>query len=124
MTNQIKAPPPNKDDGSPKAFLSCDYDERKPGTYRGITIEYGDVSSRHFSGAPYLDRYDARKEARDAGYKILTSSSWDNFITDAVSHFVDQLDALYDYGIIYLRKDTGRQLSRKVFHPLPQPKPP
>ena len=75
----------------PIAHLGCDYDEFKPETYRGITLDFEDYPARYYSGRPYADRYLAEEQAKKRGYTVIISSSWDNMVTDAMRYFVGDL---------------------------------
>lgn len=82
----------------PDAFLRCDYDEFDPFSYRGVILEvYPDgfgkgesTESLFNSGHPMRDKNEAIEQARHLNAKLSVTSSWDNFMSDALNEIVGQ----------------------------------
>lgn len=75
-----------------KAFVSCDYDEFDPSSYRGIRVrvesETEGENVKFKSKSPQKDKNDAVEYARKRNAEIYISSSWHNFISDALREVV------------------------------------
>jgi len=65
-----------------RAFVSVDYDEFKPETYRGVTVEGHDETKRFCTENPLQDVSDAYSYALEHFGLILSSSSVVHFSTD------------------------------------------
>jgi hypothetical protein len=78
----------------PKAIIVCDYDEFDPYSYRGVVariisvISSEDHEKAFFSKSPLRDKNAAIEYAKSLGARISVSSSWDNFLSDALMEIV------------------------------------
>ena len=75
------------------ASLHCEYDEFRPGTYRGVRVVVGEYANpidevTYFSGEGFFhDRYRAEAFVAERGLTGMHMSSMDHFISDAVKAF-------------------------------------
>lgn len=73
---------------SPRAvvpFVSVDYDDFKPETYRGFILSMDGETRRFFTGDPAVDLLAMMEWMRDEGHKSFqNSSSFDDFVADSL----------------------------------------
>jgi hypothetical protein len=75
------------------ACVGVDYDEFRPGTYRGYFVEQQGRERKVFNGGSvFTDKDNAYKHAHLAAEIVYTLSSASNFYTDAINYFVGGLE--------------------------------